>query len=334
MSRAPLTDRVRPDVPVRYLPPYGRLNLYPFSQIRDLGRIRKNIEERVPSIVHTYFFWSILFGRILKREGKISTLVENREDQGFGWGPHEYFWLRITRRIPDLIICVSEAVRQVVLDREGLDEERVVVIRNGVETAAGGDSREEAARDELGLGEDNLVVGMVANNNSPVKGVESLIEAIPRIVASVPGARFLLIGGGGDEGALREKTGAMNVEPFVVFAGYRKDVERLYGIMDISVLTSLSEGLSLTVLESMAHGLPVVATRVGGNPEIITDGQNGYLVPPGDACSLADRIVRLLLDADLRRRMGSEGRERIGSRFRLRDVADRYLDVYRGVISR
>ena len=136
------------------------------------------------------------------------------------------------------------------------------------------------------------------------------------------------------EGALREKTRAMNVEPFVVFAGYRKDVERLYGIMDISVLPSLSEGLSLTVLESMAHGLPVVATRVGGNPEIITDGQNGYLVPPGDACSLADRIVRLLLDADLRRRMGSEGRERIGSRFRLRDVADRYLDVYRGVISR
>lgn len=333
VSRAPLTARIISDIPIEYIPPTGPFGFYPVGQIRNLTRVGKLLAGRPAGILHTFFFWPILFGRLLKLSGKVRTLVENREDQGFNWGWHEYTLLRATASLPDRVICVCDAVRQVVLDREGLDKERVVVIRNGVEAAADG-SREGAVRNELGLGEDDLVVGMVANYNRPVKGVKYLIEAIPRIVASVPEARFLLIGGGGEEEALREKARALNVESFVIFAGYRNDVERLYGIMDISVLTSLSEGLSLTVLESMAHGLPVVATRVGGNPEIITDGQTGYLVPPGDLYCFADRVIRLLLDKDLRRRMGSEGRACIGSRFRMRDVADRYLDVYRGVISR
>jgi glycosyltransferase involved in cell wall biosynthesis len=334
VSKTPANDRVAPNVPVEPMSVPRRLNRYPFAQVKALAGLFAAFNGRPPDVVHAYFFWPVVYGRILKLLGRIGKLVENREDMGFNWGRHEYALLRATSSLPDRVICVCDAVRQVVLDREGLDEERVVVIRNGVEPAAGGDSRRGAARDELGLGEDELVVGMVANYNRPVKGVEYLIEAIPRIVAYVPRARFLLIGGGGEEEALRKKAQALNVQSFVVFAGYRKDVERLYRIMDISVLTSLSEGLSLTVLESMAHGLPVVATLVGGNPEIITDGQTGYLVPPGDADSLADRIVRLLLNADLRRRMGSEGRARIGCRFRMQDIAEQYLDVYRGVISR
>lgn len=334
ISRALLTARIVPDIPIEYIRPTERFAFYPIGQMRSLVRIGKSLAVRPAGILHTFFFWPIIFGRLLKLSGKVRILVENREDLGFNWGRHEYTLLRMTSSLPDLVICVCDAVRQVVLDREGLDEERVVVIRNGVEPASDGGSSEKSARDELGFGQDDLVVGMVANYNRTVKGVEFLIEAIPRIVASVPGARFVLIGGGGDAGPLREKARALSVEPFVYFTGYRNDVERFYAIMDISVLTSLSEGLSLTILESMAHGLPVVATRVGGNPEIIMDGQTGYLVPPGDVASLADRIVRLLLDRHLRRCMGEEGRARIASRFLMRDVAARYLEVYRGLISR
>ena len=336
ISRAPLTARVSPDVPVRFLPQNRSFNMSPFTQIRDYCRIRKGIGDGLPSIVHTYFFWSILFGRILKWEGKIRTLVENREDQGFGWGAHEYSWLRRTKGLPDRIICVSEAVRQVVLEREQVEEGRVEVIRNGVDPFPVSASVEEATeiRRELGIEADHLVVGMVANFNRSVKGVTRFLDAVPEIVREVPSARFLLLGRGKEEKALREKARALGVEPFVLFAGFRSDIHRFYAIMEVSALTSFSEGLSITLLESMRCGIPVVATRVGGNPEVVSDGVTGYLVPPGDVSSFASKTVELLLDKDLRRRMGEEARRRVERYFLLGDVASRYLETYEELLSR
>ncbi|HZW37639.1 MAG TPA: glycosyltransferase, partial [Candidatus Deferrimicrobiaceae bacterium] len=264
LSRAPLTSRVSPDVPVRYIPSEGAVNLYPLAQIRAFGRIRNEISDRHPSIAHTYFFWPILFGRILKRKGVVRTLVENREDQGFDWGFHEYSLLRLTRMAPDRIICVSDAVKRVVMEREGIEEERIVVIRNGIEPFAkmGKDTAE--TREELGLENQHLVVGMVANFNRAVKGVSLFLDAVPRILQAVPDARFLLLGRGKEEQALRDKARSMGIEPYVRFAGFRRDIQRYYAIMDVSALTSFSEGLSITLLESMGCGIPVVATRVGG----------------------------------------------------------------------
>jgi len=319
---------------VRYLPRNGSLSLYPVSQIREYIRIRKEIVGRAPCIVHTYFFWSILFGRILKRDGIIRTLIENREDQGFNWGIHEYSWLRLTRGVPDRIICVSDAVKQTVIMRERVDKDRIVVIRNGVEDLP--DARVEAAetRMELGIGEDQLVVGMVANFNRSVKGVSRFLDAVPEIVRAVPSARFLLLGRGKEEKSLREKTLALGVEPFVIFAGYKTDIHRYYAVMDVSALTSFSEGLSITLLESMRCGVPVVATRVGGNPEVVVDGVTGYLVPLGDVPAFASKTIKLLLDQDLRKHMGEEARRHVERHFSLRDVASRYLEIYEGMLSR
>lgn len=333
LSRVPLTARVSPEVPVRYLPSNGTIKLYPIAQIQALGRIRNVISEIDPAILHTYFFWPILFGRLLKWGGAVKVLVENREDQGFDWGGHEYSWLRLTRNLPDRIICVSDAVKQVVMERERVSEDRIVVIRNGVETLP--DAKAEAAeiRKEFGIGEDHLVVGMVANFNRSVKGVSLFLDAVPEIVRAVPAARFLLIGRGKEEKSLRDKARNMGIEPYVRFAGYRKDIHRCYAIMDISALTSFSEGLSITLLESMRCGLPVVATRVGGNPEVVVDGVTGYLVPPGDVSSFASRTVALLLNLESRRGMGEEGRRRVECHFLLRDVAKRYEEVYEGLLS-
>jgi len=328
LSRVPLTARVSPEVPVRYLPSNGTIKLYPIAQIQALGRIRNVISEIDPAILHTYFFWPILFGRLLKWGGAVKVLVENREDQGFDWGVHEYSWLRLTRNLPDRIVCVSEAVKQVVLERERVGEDRIAVIRNGVETLP--DARAEAAeiRKEFGIGEDHLVVGMVANFNRSVKGVSLFLDAVPEIVRAVPAARFLLIGRGKEEKTLRDKARTMGIEPYVRFAGYRKDIHRCYAIMDVSALTSFSEGLSITLLESMRCGVPVVATRVGGNPEVVADGVTGYLVPPGDVPAFVSRTVELLLDKDLRRCMGEEARRRVMRDFRMEDVASRYLALY------
>lgn len=333
LSRVPVTSRVSSDVPIRYLPPGRGIDLYPFGQIRALGTVRKEIARRRPDIVHSYFFWPILFGRMLKMAGVIRVLVENREDQGFDWGLHEYSWLRLTRALPDRVICVSDAVKQVVMVRERIPEERIVVIRNGVEPLLDATAEAAETRKGLGIGPDHLVVGMVANFNRSVKGVSLFLDAVPRIVQAVPAARFLLLGRGKEEQSLRDQARSLGIEPFVVFAGYRVDIHRYYAIMDVSALTSFSEGLSITVLESMICGIPIVATRVGGNPEVVVDGVTGYLVPPGDVSSFSSRTIELLLDRELRKRMGEEARRRMERDFLLRDVASRYLEVYEGLLS-
>ncbi len=328
ISRKRLTARISPDVPVHYMFSNGRFSRYPISQIRDLERIRQQITERPPDIVHSYFFWSILFGRILKWRGKIRILVENREDQGFNWGVHEYAWLRMTRNLPDRIICVSDAVRQVVKEREQVNEDRIVVVRNGVDPISDARGEVSKTRKELGFEDYQLVVGMVANFNRSVKGVSLFLDAVPMIVQAVPDARFLLLGRGKEEQVLREKARSMGIERFVVFAGFQKDIHRYYAIMDVSVLTSFSEGLSITLLESMQCGIPVVATQVGGNPELVVEGVTGYLVPFGNVPAFASRTVKLLLDRDTRKRMGEEGRRHVMRHFLLRDVASRYLEIY------
>lgn len=334
LSRVPITSRISPDVPVRYVPSDGRINRYPIAQIRALGRIRKEVSERSPDILHSYFFWPILFGRLLKREGIFRTLIENREDQGFNWGVHEYSWLRMTRGQPDRIICVSDAVKQVVMERERIGEDRIVVIRNGVDPFPDAGKETSETREELGLKGHHLVVGMVANFNRSVKGVSLFLDAVPQIVQAVPDARFLLLGRGKEENALRDKVRSMGIDPYVLFAGFRRDIHRYYDIMDVSALTSFSEGLSITLLESMRCGIPVVATRVGGNPEVVVDGVTGYLVPSGDVSSFASRTTELLLDRGLRSRMGEEARRRVGRHFLLQDVASRYLEIYEGHHSR
>ena len=332
-SSAPVRDRVVPDVPVEFLPRPKSFRFYPVAQIRSLGLLCRIMKDRHPDILHTYFFWSIIYGRLLKRLGLVDALVENREDQGFGWGRHEYALLKLTRNIPDKIICVSDAVKQVVMEREGIAESRIAVIHNGVDPYPVSTGMQAITRRELGFKDDDLVIGMVANYNRSVKGVTNFLDAIPAIVSAVPSARFLFVGGGEEENSLRSKAIELGIDPYVVFAGYKKEIHRYYEIMDISVLTSFSEGLSLTLLESMAYGIPIVATRVGGNPELVAEGETGFLVPVKDIRALVDRIVTLLRDKELRRRMGKEGRLRAERQFRMPDVANRYLEIYKGLLT-
>ncbi|MBE0568164.1 MAG: glycosyltransferase family 4 protein [Deltaproteobacteria bacterium] len=327
-STAPKEDRFIPEGPVEYIPPVNGFNFYPAAQIRRLARLRRIMKEFRPDIVHAYFFWSIIYGRLLKLAGTVDILVENREDQGFNWGRHEYLWLRNTYRLADRIVCVSEAVKQAVVEKEGVEPSRIEVVNNGIDIQQGSSGEPEAIRRELGFDPGHLVLGMVANYNRPVKGVGNFLDAIPAIVKEMPSARFLFVGGGDEENSLRDKARALGIEPYVVFAGFKKDIRPYYEIMDISVLTSFSEGLSLTLLESMVYGIPIVATRVGGNPEVVEEGVNGYLVPVKDTPALVDRIVKLLKDPDLRHRMGREGRLRAERNFQIRGVANRYLELY------
>lgn len=312
----------------------GPLHRFPVAQARRLRQLHYVVLQQAPAIVHTYFTWSIILGRILKQMGVIRHLVENREDQGFSLSEWDLRLLRLTANVPDRIICVSDAVRRVVLESEGVRPSRATVIRNGIHIPEDLPSDWEHARlrRELGFSPGDLIVGMVANLNRPVKGVGHFLDAIPRIRARVSNARFLIVGGGELEPSLRKKARELKIDDAVVFAGRRTNVTPFYGIMDVSVLTSLSEGLSIVALESMSFGLPLVLTDVGGNPEVVEDGTNGFLVPPRDADAFSNAVVRLLSNAHLRRQLGHAGSQRVRGEFALKKVEERYQGIYDEVL--
>jgi len=322
------TESVPVGATVERLPAIHDLGPYPLGHSRIFLALRRHLRADPPDVLHTYFFWPILFGRFLKALGVVGRLVENREDEGFNWGRHEYGWLRMTRRLPDRIVCVSRGVREHVLRNERQDADRLRVIHNGVAEPREVSAAElDATREEMRLDANRPVVGMVANLNRPVKGADYFVETAARILHEEPATQFLLVGGSGDPAHMRRRIEELGIARAMHFAGFRDDVAPFYALMDISILTSLSEGLSITLLESMSWGLPIVATRVGGNPEVVADADTGYLVPPRDPAAMMRRIVELLRDRELRLRMGRRARERYEAEFSLERTARGYAEL-------
>ena len=327
-QRPPLVGQLPEGVDIRVVRSAGWYDRIPLAQARRLFGLWRLVRTLKPDVVHTYFFWSIIYGRILKAIGAIPRLVENREDLGFSWGSGAYLALRLTRKIPDRVICVAEAVRQVAIRREAADPSRSIVIHNGVEPLSGRGLTREEARQRFGFAPAHVVIGMVANLPRAVKGGARMLDAVKAIVADAPNARFLLVGVGTEAESLAPELEARGITDVVVGLGYRPDVESCYAAMDISVLTSTSEGLSMTLLESMRQGLPTVVTHVGGNPELVVNGVTGFLVPVQDMTAFAQRVIELVRDDELRHAMGVAGQRRVAQRFALPEVAHRYLDVY------
>jgi glycosyltransferase involved in cell wall biosynthesis len=221
------------------------------------------------------------------------------------------------------LIAVSEDTRRA-YERQGYPR-RIDVVHNGV---APRDASADGVRSELGIPGDAPLVGEVGRL-CDVKGQRELIAAL----AELPGVHAVLVGADLEQGGaylrvLEREADAAGVRDRVVFAGRRDDVERVLEAIDVFALPSWTEGLPLVALEAMAHGRPVVATPVGGTPEVVVDGETGILVPPRDARALAGALRRLLEDADLRARMGAAGRARVQERFSEDAMAARVHELY------
>ncbi|MGQ0573033.1 MAG: glycosyltransferase [Pseudonocardia sp.] len=209
-----------------------------------------------------------------------------------------------------------------------------VVVPNGIALPP---VRTPAARAEaraaLGVGEDDLVVGIVARL-APVKAHEVLIEAVAKLAPSVPRLRLVCVGDGERAAELARLAEDLGVGDRVVFAGLRRDVAALLPGFDVACLTSRFECAPLSVIEAMAAGLPVVVSDVGAVRDMVTDGVEGLVFPPGDVSALAAHLDRLLADAALRDRMGSAGRARAERDFRIEDTARNYERLLRELAGR
>lgn len=233
-------------------------------------------------------------------------------------------------RRADAVVAVSRAVARR-LRSSAVPEDRIHVIPNGVETdryAPGrlDDSREEVRR-SLGF-EDEARVLLLPAVMREGKGHDLLLRLLPAVRRRVPSVRVLFAGGGAREKALRHEAKAYAVDDVVRFLGFRTDVPELMAASDVVVLPSFAEALPTVLMEAAAASRPVVATRVGGTPEVVENGRTGLLVPPDDASALGDGVARLLENAALGRRFGCAARSRAERLFDIRHLVDRTLSLW------
>ena len=235
---------------------------------------------------------------------------------------------RLVLRRVDGVVCVSDG-QATRVRRAGVPADRVHVIRNAIDTtrfAVADPAARSILQAMFPAPRDIIVAGI--GRLSPEKGFDLLIEAARITIARVPGAGFVLLGDGPERHALEERVRAAGLEGRVAFAGFRSDVDRLLPGADILAQSSHTEGLPNVVLEACAAGIPVVATAVGGTGEVIRDGVNGFLVAPGNAVALADRLLELMVSADLRQSMGESGRGVVRRDFSFADQCARYERLF------
>jgi glycosyltransferase involved in cell wall biosynthesis len=227
------------------------------------------------------------------------------------------------------MVAVSEDIARFLCQAVGVKPDKIRTIYNGIETDlfCPNQRMREQIRQELQVTDEQSVIGAVGNLY-PVKGHTYLVRAAATVTEVVPNAVFLIAGRGHLLGRLQAEARELGVENKIRFLGFRDDVPALLQAMDIFVLPSLSEGLPLSAIEAMASGKPVVATRVGGVPEVVVDGETGFLVAPEDAGGLAKKLVCLLKSPCLAQELGSAGCERAKERFSLDRMVKGYEELY------
>jgi glycosyltransferase involved in cell wall biosynthesis len=302
--------------------------LYAPATLRQQLRLARRVRATGIDIVHAYNFYANVFAVPAARLAGAPVVLASIRDTGVYLTPAKQRVQRAVCRLADRVLVNAEAIRSWLV-ADGFRPEKIVVIRNGIDLSRFNGRKDGARiRQELGVPAAAPLVAVLSRLHR-LKGLEYFLEAAAEVGRRFPEARFLVVGGAmtirdGEvvsENSYRAELEAyarrLGLEGRVAFSGFRLDVPELLSEVAVSVLPSLSEGLSNTILESMAAGVPVVATSVGGNPEAVEHGVTGFLVPPRDASALTGAIDSLLENPGLPRRMGEAARRRVAERFSL-----------------
>lgn len=296
-----------------------------------LDCLRLTRREQV-ALIHAHEFSAIAYGWIISRITRIPFI-------GTIHGKN-YFWEKARRRVmyriiarTGTLVAVSEDLKRFVAEKVGIPAGLIRVIYNGVTPGPPvSDAEVERCRSELGVQADDRVFGTVGSLY-PVKGHRFLLDAMSIVLERFPNTVLLIAGRGELEVPLKDQAKSLGIEGKVRFLGMRQDIPRLLALMDVFVLPSLSEGLSMALLEAMAAGKPVVATRVGGNPELVEDGKTGMLVTAEDAKELAASLMRMLEEPTTMHVFGQTGAVRVQRQFSTHRMSNQYADLYSASLS-
>lgn len=307
-------------------------SINPLKDFLALIEIYTFIRKHNIEIVHTHSSKAGILGRLAAKLAKTKIIIHTIH----GWSFNNYqslvkrllfIWLeRFTAEFTDRLIVVSYFDKQTGLNRHIGREDKYCLIRYGINFAEFNVDGQKI-RKELGIGSDDLVIGMIACFK-PQKSPEDFIKLAFLIKKISPYTRFLLVG----DGILRHKIERLihklNLEKQVILTGWRRDIPRLLSAIDIFVLTSLWEGLPISVLEAMASGKPVIANNTGGIAEVAIEGKLGFLVTPRQINRFAERVTILLKNKDLRIQMGQAARNSLDSNFNITNMITRHENSY------
>jgi len=279
-----------------------------------------------PDVLHTHSWGTLFEGLVAARLASVPFVVHGEhgtlEARRFNLLAQRWGWMRADR-----LLSVSSRLADRMAAQVGVARARICVIRNGIDTNRFNPAARAAARQQLAIASDDVVIGTVGRL-VPVKDQSMLLRAAAELKRRTRQFRLLLAGDGPLRDALQEQAHALGIQNEVSFLGERRDVEVVLAACDVFVLSSLSEGLSNTILEAMSTGLPVVATRVGGADELVDDGRTGVLVPPAQPDALATALASLIDDPAARRTMGAAGRLRAEREFSIARMAADYEALY------
>jgi len=312
-------------IKVEYLNmPKGPGFLIFLDSLRAIIKLTYLMKKKKVDIVHSYLFRANILSRIAAKLAGLPVVISSLQG------------IEVTRRYPlllekltsslvDKFTAVSDAIRTFVVQKGHMDPDKIVTIHNGIDFVEANVAPTE--RGEFGLDHGVPVVGVVGRL-AKEKGHRYLLDAARIVINKYPQVQFLIVGDGPEREELVRFAFRLGLKDHVIFTGYRRDVLRILSVSDIFALATLWEGLSMVILEAMVMAKPVVTTNVVGNPELVVDGVTGFLVPPRDAEGLANRILALLQDENLRKRMGAAGRRRIEEKFTIEKMVSETERLY------
>jgi L-malate glycosyltransferase len=332
------TFRIRPEIRQSISVP---VYVFPWKRFFHLDAweaaiaLRKLIRTEKVDIVQTYFETSNLWGGLVaKLSGAL--LLSSRRDMGILRKAKHSLAYRLVNRLSDRVLAVSEEVKKFCIDTDRIDPKRITVVYNGVDLKhiASESLRDNpfAVADWAGASRIITCVGNIRR----VKGIDVLIRTAQRVCRELPDAVFVIAG------SLYEKDYSEEMQSMIRSLGLEKNVKLLGFVADpvpllkmshAFCLLSRSEGFCNALLEAMACGVPCVVTRVGGNPEAITDGENGFLVPVEDDAAAAERLLTLLRDPERQAKIGERGRTSVQTRFSADVMIQKLIDVYRDLLA-
>jgi len=316
-----------------------RRQISPWNDLVAFWRIYKTIRAGGVDIVHVHSSKAGFLGRLAAKFHKIPAIIYSPHGFAFQYAPQSassrgYLFLeRIASGWGNVLLCVSTGEREVAISHKLALPDQIAVIPNAVSSDDIQPKRSPSTvKESLGILDSALVVGMVAQFR-PQKGLGNFFDAIPAIVERFSSVKFLLVGDGPLFPELKRRVATMGIDKHVILTGHCEDVADYYQIMDVFASSSLWEGMPYVILEAMNMALPIVATDVTGNNELVLHGENGFLVTPEDSGQIADRVIQLLADKDLRQTFGKASRMLAQQRDCLQECVQRYQTLYSNLVA-
>lgn len=311
---------------IREFPPGG--SLFGLESQRTRLALRRHLKNQGIAVAHSFDFYSNLMLIPAARLAGVPVVMGSHRQLGdlMSW---PRFWVQQSVfQLCDRVVCNSRAGADYLRQRACLPQRKLAVIPNGLPDAAFAETSPAVPR-RSGV----VRVGMIARMNDPAKNHAAFLRVAAKVAGKHQDVEFVLVGDGPLRSELEQQARALGLGGRVVFLGERHDIPAVLASLDVSVLTSVSESLSNVIMESMAAGVPVVAGCVGGNPELVRDGETGFLAPSEDDDGFAAAIGRLLEHAELCVVLGAKAKSEARSRFSLKNVCRQYEELYRSALA-